>query len=303
MGYYHEVFRVTCGACDSSYLFRPSNDVSFTKKWSWDCRGCSSHNWHSAFQPPQPNIPKELWIGPEKYNQLKIYPVPPGMGDLAWALPFSIRSFVYQVSRQLHVCNYEVEERGKVLDMPTFADLCGDWGNKSWSSWEPQEEPDIGACHLVSGWTNGQDTCPLWEQIGLLCQTLAERRFLHQYLYLAKDRHFPMLIPQVRIGIAQRRRPDFVVFVPVQKWKYKWYAIQLDAAHTQENAKKDELRDTEISVHGYEVINFRGENQGYWEDVRSLVETIERDMEEVESDPWGKAIQLTVNHTERAFPF
>jgi len=112
-----------------------------------------------------------------------------------------------------------------------------------------------------------------------------------------------MLIPQVRIGIAQRRRPDFVLFVPLQKWKYKLYAIQLDAAHPQESAEKDELRDTEISMHGYEVISLKGENQGYWEDVRSLVEIIERDMEKVESDPSDVAVDLTVESTDRAFPF
>ena len=92
-----------------------------------------------------------------------------------------------------------------------------------------------------------------------------------------------MLIPQVRIGIAERRRPDFALFVPLQRWKYKWYAIQLDAAHSEAKAEADKLRDTEISMHGYEVIRFKSENQGYLEDVKRLVEMIEHDMEKAGS--------------------
>ena len=254
-----------------------------------------TRNWHSGFYPPQPNVPKELWIGPEKRNQLKLYPVPPGMGDHDWALPFSTRSFVYQVSQQLGGCGYHVDSRGKVMDMPTFSDWC--------RNWDASEDIDIVACHMVSGWTKGQDSCPLWEKVALFCQTLAERKFLHQYLALAKDRHFPMLIPQVRIGIAQRRRPDFVLFVPLQRWKYKWYAVQLDAAHSQETAQADELRDTEISVHGYEVIRLKGGNQGYRDDVRRLAEIVDRDMEKAESDPWSVSIELEVDSIEERLPW
>ena len=294
MGYYKSVLRATCGACNASVLFSTLNNRSLAEKWYWDCKRCRSRNWHSGFRPSQPNVPKELWIGPEKHNQLKLYPVPPGMGDHEWALPCSIRSFIYQASEMLRGCSYHVNDRGKVMDMPTFSDRC--------RSLEPIPDIDTSACHMVSGWTKGQDSCPLWEKVALLCQTPAERKFLHQYLTLAKDRHFPMLIPQVRIGIAQRRRPDFVLFVPLQRWKYKWYAIQLDAAHPQETAQEDALRDTEISVHGYEVISLKAGNQ-YWEDVRRLVEIVEHDMEKAESDPWDVAIELKVEYTEEKLPF
>ena len=168
----------------------------------WDCKQCRTRNCHSEFRPPQLNVPQELWIGSEKHNQIKLYPVPPGMGEHEWALPFSIRSFVYQVSHHdLGGCDYEVTDRGKVMDIPTFSDACGDWSPKSWASWEVPADIDIGPCHMLSGWTKGQDSCPLWEKVALLCQTPAERRFLHLYLALAKDRHFPMLIPQPRLGI------------------------------------------------------------------------------------------------------
>ena len=48
-------------------------------------------------------------------------------------------------------------------------------------------------------------------------QSLSEgagTKVLHQYLVYAKHQ-FPMLLPQPRIGIAERRRPDFVAFVPL----------------------------------------------------------------------------------------
>ncbi len=284
MGYYKAVFIVRCGGCSAGYIFHTLEHLAL--KSYWECKKCRTRN---GFGVPQPNVPKELWIGPEKHNQLKLYPVPPRMGEAEWALPFSIRSFVYQVSDELGGCAYRVTDRGRVMGMPTVFDSC--------IRWETSEDFDESACHMFSGWTKGQDSCPLWEKVALLCQTPAERRFLYQYLSLAKDRHFPMLIPQVRIGIAQRRRPDFVLFVPIQRWKYKWYAVQLDAAHTQENAENDELRDTEITMHGYEVIRLKGENQGYWEDVRRLVEIIERDMEKDESDSLDVAIDLRKENT------
>jgi len=143
---------------------------------------------------------------------------------------------------------------------------------------------------MVGGWTKGKATCPLWEEVSKLCQTEIECKFLHWYLGLVKDRQFPMLIPQARIGIAERRRPDFVLFVPLQYWKYKWYAIQLDKAHGEGTAKSDELRDTEISIHGYEVIRLKPEDQGYLEEVKRLVEMIELEMGEAESNPWGVAV-------------
>jgi hypothetical protein len=41
-----------------------------------------------------------------------------------------------------------------------------------------------------------------------------------------------MLLPQARLGMGERRRPDFVVFIPVHFWNYKKLAIQLSIAVT-----------------------------------------------------------------------
>ena len=149
-------------------------------------------------------------------------------------------------------------------------------------------------CHLVAGWTTGEDSCPLWQRIQNLCQTDTERKFLHQYLRYVKDRQFPMLIPQANIGIAERRRPDFVAFVPLQYWNYQWLAIQLDGAHPPERAEDDSLRDQYIQDQKYEVLSLRPNEKGYLEEVRCLVEKIEAWMALADSDPWKVAVDAEV---------
>ena len=59
----------------------------------------------------------------------------------------------------------------------------------------------------------------------------------------------------------------------------------------------------QISMHGYEVIRFKAENQGYLEDVKRLVEMIEHDMEKAGSEYWNVAIELEVKNTESIIPF
>src|SRR6266446_1505131 len=137
MGYYDEVFRVKCGECETSYILKRQPP---TEKWDWKYKQCPTRNWHSGFQPLQPNIPTELWIGHDRRSQVKLYPVSPEMGDRQWALPFSLRSFVYQVSHELRGCDYGADYRGEVMGRPTFSDWCGDWSPKSYASWEVPED-------------------------------------------------------------------------------------------------------------------------------------------------------------------
>jgi len=252
------------------------------KRPEWACKRCGARN-SIPHLDPWPHLPRgPLYIGHDKYRQLKLYPIPPGQVEEIWAVPYSIRSFVFQASQQLSRCAYSTSKWGEVMGEPVFSDRCRDGDDFSChESWP---------CYMVGGWTKGKATCPLWEEVSKLCQTEIECKFLHWYLGLVKDRQFPMLIPQARIGIAERRRPDFVLFVPLQYWKYKWYAIQLDKAHGEGTAKSDELRDTEISIHGYEVIRLKPEDQGYLEEVKRLVEMIELEMGEAESNPWGVAV-------------
>src|SRR5262249_19285245 len=132
--------------------------------------------------PDWPPVPRSLYIGPDRLARFKVYPVPPECADEKWAQPFSIRSFVFQLSKKFGVCHYSCKERGKVMGDTVFTDTCLDHTtvNDDWP--EPVE------CHLVNGWTTGRDSCPLWQSVEKLCQTECEKRFLHRYLGYVKDR-------------------------------------------------------------------------------------------------------------------
>ena len=157
---------------------------------------------------------------------------------------------------------------------------------------------------MMSGFTRGEETCNLWTKIANLCQTEQERRFLRNYLTLVKDREFPMLIPQVRLGVGDRRRTDFAVFVPLQRWKYDCLAVELDRAHPQDRAEADHDKELEIVAQGYRVIRCRGQSErGYYDDVRGLVEQIDTGMRRAASDPSSVAVDMPVVKTEWVPPF
>jgi hypothetical protein len=220
--------------------------------------------------------------------RIKVHPLPPDGQQPKWAQPFSIRSFVLQMSNELGGCDYWCTERGNVMDEPVFRDMCFDEANNKRR-----------VCHLVSGWTTGQPSCPLWECILKLCQTESERRFLHRYLSYVKDRQFPMLIPQTWVGITDRRRPDFVAFVPLQYWKYRWIAIQLDGGHGEAQAESDFVRDQFVQEQNYEVLSLRPNENGYLDEVRRLVEQFEKWMSLAETDPWQVAVEAEISKAER----
>jgi hypothetical protein len=178
------------------------------------------------------------------------------------------------------------------MDETVFTDSCCDpkFSEDDWAEfWD---------CHLVGGWTTGQTTCGLWERIAQLCQNETEQRFLHRYLGYVKDRQFPMLIPQTWIGITERRRPDFVAFIPLSFWNYRWLAIQLDAAHTEEQAENDALRDEYITRHKYEILSLKPNEKGYLEEIRTLVERIDSWMNLADTNPWEVAVEAQVTNTE-----
>ncbi|MBM4030106.1 MAG: hypothetical protein FJ280_32610 [Planctomycetes bacterium] len=138
----------------------------------------------------------------------------------------------------------------------------------------------------------------MWKKVAALCQTESERNFLHTYLGFVKDRQFPMLLPQVWLGIADRRRPDFLAYVPEQYWRYKWFAVQLDAAHGDENKESDARRDAYVTEQNYAVASLRPLASGYLEEVRRLVEQFEVIMNSAEDDSWELAVPVDVARTE-----
>jgi very-short-patch-repair endonuclease len=260
-----------------------------SRNWKCDC------GWTNYFRPlPEwPEVPRSLYIGSDKNRLLKLYPVPPEEAGQAWAQPYAVRSFVHQASRGLGGCYYTCRERGKVFDELVFSDVCSD-----------ADDQDINApawnCHVLAGWSAGQATCRLWEHAKALCQNDTERNFMLTYLRYVKDRQFPMLIPQVRIGIAERRRPDFVVFVPLQYWRSKWIAIELDHAHGEEHQQNDNARDLYLEEQNYEVVSLHPNAKGYLEEVKSLVEKIEIWMNLADTDAWEVAVQVDVTRTEES---
>src|SRR5713226_4901344 len=248
MGYTDWIWKSACSQCGLQVLWSWQRSP-FGRSITWTCSKCEQFNSIKKIDR-WPNLPQTLYIGYDQKNLLRLYPLPPESSDADWALPYSTRSFVYQASRVLGGCHYRPHQRGTVMGETVFSDHC----------YEPDvmhySDSDVPPCHIVAGWTAGADTCPLWEKICSLCQTDSEKQFLRWYFGLARDRNFPALIPQARIGIAERRRPDYVLFVPLTYWTYKWYAIQLDAGH-RGTESQDELRDAEISMHGYEVVSLK----------------------------------------------
>jgi hypothetical protein len=229
-------------------------------------------------------VPRTLYLGYDNTNLLKVHPIPPDMEAEEWAQPYSVRSFLYQVSRQFEHCAYSCSVTGTMYGEPMFADKCR----------HSDDFDDSEPCRIMTSWSKGGATCGTWDRIASLCQTQPEQRFLQDYLRYVKDRQFPMLLPQARIGIAERRRPDFVVFVPVQHWRYQQLAVQLDGAHPDEAAANDQQRDAYLAEYGYETISLRPAQRGYHEEVKRLVERIDVAMNMADTDAWEIAISTTV---------
>lgn len=220
--------------------------LKFKSQWTWKpvtlkCKGCG-YEW-TLNQEPRMNLPSFVICGPEKLKRIRLVQLPQ-LKHFPWGSvdefgnyvqppelqPYSIRSVVTQLSES----EPEIECR-----------LCsfGKVGKLNWEDWCQGS----GRCHLVSGWSTGQETCPCWEFISTLCQSDSERQFLHYYLRFAYDisggDEFPMLIPQVRLATG-RIRVDFVAFVPETRWKWHWYAIEIDTPI--HHPRDDEVERAEI---------------------------------------------------------
>jgi hypothetical protein len=290
MGYQHRVLKSTCGHCKKTFGWVDRELRRFPQQWT--CKQCGAIN-SQKLPDEKPNVPPFLFIGPEKLARFKVYATPPEHSNIAaeWAPPWSIRSFVKQASGKFQGCHFWSQRRGTVLGEPVFRDTCRPHDS------DIDHDDEGNDCHLVSGWSTGIDTCPLWERIKKLCQTDVEQRFFHHYLRFVKDRQFPMLIPQARIGVAERRRPDFVLFVPLQQLNYRWLAIELDGAHPETKAEEDAQRNADLAAQGYSVFPVRPTERGYMEEVRRLVERVEAEMELAETDLWKVALEAQAIRT------
>jgi hypothetical protein len=287
MGYQKKVLKASCKQCQKEvgwiWLEGQSEQPD-----AWLCE-CNYRNYLS--KPPDwpPDLDPSFYLGHEKKQLLHVHLFPPDSKTPIWAHPYSIRSFLSQASKDLGGCSYSCDTRGKARDEPVFSDTC--------YVHDPNEQwPAAQDCHIAAGWSKGKSTCPLWEKIANLCQNNEERGFLHCYLEYTKYRQFPMLLPQARIGIAERKRPDFIAFVPLHYWKYEPVAIQLDSAHSKIDQLSDQRRDAYLEEQGYQVISIRSRH--YLEEVKGLVERFEGWMNSADEELWEVALEAEVSRVQ-----
>ena len=292
MGYEHWALKAECGNCKHEVVWSCKSWKPPTPSYDWRCKKCGCKNY-LKLPSKWSELPKTLYVGHERHKRLRLHPTPPELSDAIWAQPYSIRSFIYQASRKPGGCHYNCRLRNVEMGEGVFSDRCcpTEQANDAWPE-------DYSECHMACGWINGQGTCPLWSRIATLCQTDSERWFLHTYLGFVKHRPFPMILPQTWIDITDRRRPDFVAFVPLQYWHYERFAIQLDASHTKEQEADDAMRDAQISEQNYQVISLRPKNGGYLEALRRLVEHFDALMMQADDDIRSVAVEAVVARTE-----
>jgi hypothetical protein len=302
MGYFGQVFKAACGRCGEEVTWTLKDGARLPREWTCECRALNTlKRWE-----PQPNIPPFIWIGHDHNRQMKLCAqwIPTehySQIQPHWVPPYSIRAFVLQASRHFRSCGFETSWQGEVMGEPIFSDICSDLCPDRAELREYQHP-----CHMISGFIRGQKSCPLWEDVGSLSQTDSERRFLYTYLNIIKDRQFPMLIPQARLGIAETRRPDFVAFVPLHSCKYKCFAIELDQSHGAASAQRDDQRDLELTQLGFQVVRVKPPDGKTFRDLKKLVELFDQLMRRADSDEWSERLlvaeELKVKETRWSQP-
>lgn len=288
MAYRQYIYKYTCPECKTEWTHTMDRMPAFKST----C-GCGAQLVVRPL-PRWPDVPRSIYLGAENANVLKVYPVPPGHEDDSWADPYSVRSFVWQAAHHYNLCQYQCDSDQSLYGEPIFRDQC----------YSPDagygEEPS--RCSILTGWSTGKMECGTWAKVRALCQTSPEQRFLQDYIRYVKDRQFPMLLPQVRVGIAERRRPDFVIFIPVHYWSYKQLAIQLDGSH-EHGREDDKARDAHVAEYGYETMSVRPDERGYLREVQRLVEHIEIIMRMHETDAAEVATETSVRKCTPPPPF
>jgi hypothetical protein len=297
MGYSGHVLKAACSRCGSEVVWTRELQSKLPKEWTCECRATNILERREL----QPNIPPFIWIGHEHVRQLKllsyVIPTDDSSTQAHWLPPYSIRSFVFQASAQFQGCRYETCWKGEVMGEPVFSDRCLDVPRFEWDVHVGEmRNPEAyeHSCHMVSGFTLGAKSCPLWESVSALCQTEGERRFLQTYLNLVKDRQFPMLIPQARLGISESRRPDFVAFVPLHESRFKCYAVELDQGHNASMARRDDERDLELQALGFQVIRVKPADGKSFRDLKDLICTFDKEMRRADSEDWSERAQVAL---------
>lgn len=290
MGYNDIYVEFKCDSCGTPFRWAPKKLWEARRRL--DCTQCKDEVFNSDTgesrivphsirmpAPPLPNVPSALYIGLEKLKRIKLTPLPKEqiVYDKQYCdffsnqipeeiQPYSIRSFLIQLSlRDDFPCKYHARVDSKDA-----------WGNVNWNEGCMKADDDAyHPCHLANGWIHGQESCEGWEYIVKnFCQSGNEARFLHQYLRINKDRESPMPIPQAHVEVTEKVRVDFVMFVPITRFDWKWLAIEIDSPMYHEDAEKEFERSMTIASQGYEVLRLSAE-KNMLDQVRDLYQKIQ----------------------------
>ena len=269
MGYWQESYDVNCSECGDVGTWIYTSRTSTPPECS-RCPKCGCYEIETTYSYPEQPPPPNVYIGADKYKRIKLLPLPHGVSRLWDGMqPYSVRSILYQLSREdgwphrYHPDFHGLDKYGNYL----WEDTCSerdDYGN--WI--------DYGKCCVATGWMTGEVTCKGWELIKGLCQTDAESAFLHDYLRYVKDREFPMLIPQAWLTWEERRRIDFMLYVPKTHHHWRKIAVQIDPKGSHKDSRRDEIRDLEIRAEGYDVLSYDTDELRI-EQVRKLISKVD----------------------------
>ncbi len=292
MNYTDRHFVYSCPECNAT-LKIPEESRGFWVK----CGACKHE-----FKAPENPIPKFLYFGSFKTKRIKLLPLPKkqimytinancyGYCDHNWneqwgtpttcghktakeIQPYSIRSFLLQLTQDdVLPCKYFVETEG-----------VDDFGNVYWVDkclGERITDCVYGCekcCSVATGWMHGESECSGWKSITEFCDSNVEKTFLREYIRQNHDKESPMLIPQVWLGLKEKRRVDFVLIIPKTAHNCEKLAIEINPPKYHSNLEKELAREKEITSEGYKLLKYsKNEIKDRLNAVRNLREYIER---------------------------
>lgn len=70
-----------------------------------------------------------------------------------------------------------------------------------------------------------------------------------------------MPIPQAYVEVKETVRVDFVLFVPITRFEWKWWAIEIDSKEYHVSSERDFEKNVTLASTGYEVIRLSAEKR------------------------------------------
>jgi len=131
-------------------------------------------------------------------------------------------------------------------------------------------KPEFTACKVI------EVLCSSNSEHGL-CDTRDEAALLRHYIEFTGTDHFPMLIPQPAL-FTGRRRPDFLVLVPITRFQYRFVIVLIDRPGKSDDRVRTENED--YTRHGYVVKRLTvGGQESHFKlarDLKNWIEVLDR---------------------------